>query len=122
MRPSLSEDSSDATITAELFFEDVYMRDDVHNFLRDAACILAEKHCSMKLFVSVFHAAVYTKNCSISGKQPSDKLSASLNLLFPTLFIFLLVSICFRAGQFAFLITFIEVILFSSKLSLYVHR
>ena len=43
--PPLLKDSFQATIEAEFVFSDVYMTDDVHNYCREAVCILAAKHC-----------------------------------------------------------------------------
>jgi hypothetical protein len=39
--PFLLQDSSQATIKAEIVFSDVDMTDDVHKYFREAACILA---------------------------------------------------------------------------------
>ena len=50
--PSFLQDSSQATIEAELAFSAPYMTDDVHKYCREAVCILATKHCSLNPFLS----------------------------------------------------------------------
>jgi hypothetical protein len=51
--PSWPQNSFFTPIKAKPVFSDAYMTDGVRKSFREAACILAGKHCSVNLFLSI---------------------------------------------------------------------
>ena len=123
VRPSFSQDSFQTTIKAEPVSSDAYMADDVHNYFREAACILAGKHCSVDLFLSSSprFIIIHIKVCHLREAAVHQAVGIP-EVVVPYIIPSLQMPSDDRRGHAAFLITPTEVMLLFSMLSVYVRK